>query len=38
MKRIKKWLSSNICRCTGYEEIESAVKAAMADTAYRKNG
>jgi aerobic carbon-monoxide dehydrogenase small subunit len=22
---IKKWLSSNICRCTGYKEIEEAV-------------
>lgn len=26
---IKQWLSSNICRCTGYQEIEDAVKAAQ---------
>ncbi|WP_053362859.1 (2Fe-2S)-binding protein [Bacillus sp. FJAT-27251] len=25
---IKEWLESNICRCTGYKEIESAVKEA----------
>jgi carbon-monoxide dehydrogenase small subunit len=23
---IQEWLESNICRCTGYEEIEAAVK------------
>jgi carbon-monoxide dehydrogenase small subunit len=27
---IREWLESNICRCTGYETIENAVKAAMA--------
>lgn len=27
---IKEWLESNICRCTGYKEIEDAVKAALA--------
>ena len=26
---IIEWLSSNICRCTGYQEIENAVKAVM---------
>ncbi|OEF96300.1 (2Fe-2S)-binding protein [Desulfuribacillus alkaliarsenatis] len=26
---IKEWLESNICRCTGYKEIEQAVKAAL---------
>ena len=26
---IKKWLSSNICRCTGYQEIEQAVKSVI---------
>lgn len=26
---IRKWLSSNLCRCTGYEGIERAVKEAQ---------
>lgn len=26
---IKKWLQSNICRCTGYREIEQAVKSVL---------
>ncbi|MCG7335650.1 (2Fe-2S)-binding protein [Sporosarcina sp. ACRSM] len=26
---IKEWLESNICRCTGYKEIEDAIKAAL---------
>lgn len=26
---IKEWLQSNICRCTGYQEIKDAVKLAM---------
>lgn len=26
---IKKWLESNICRCTGYQEIEEAVKTVL---------
>ncbi|WP_096435120.1 (2Fe-2S)-binding protein [Alteribacter populi] len=26
---IKDWLESNICRCTGYQEIEEAIKAAL---------
>ncbi|MCD8511902.1 MAG: (2Fe-2S)-binding protein [Bacillus sp. (in: Bacteria)] len=26
---IKEWLESNICRCTGYEEIEKAVKFVL---------
>ncbi|NEU32508.1 (2Fe-2S)-binding protein [bacterium LRH843] len=26
---IKEWLESNMCRCTGYKEIEEAVKAAL---------
>lgn len=26
---IKKWLQSNICRCTGYTEIEKAVKSVL---------
>jgi aerobic carbon-monoxide dehydrogenase small subunit len=26
---IKEWLESNICRCTGYAEIESAIKSVL---------
>ncbi|MFC0330014.1 (2Fe-2S)-binding protein [Paenibacillus sepulcri] len=26
---IKEWLQSNICRCTGYEEIREAVRSVM---------
>lgn len=26
---IQEWLGSNICRCTGYEEIEKAVKSVL---------
>ncbi|MDP4171981.1 MAG: 2Fe-2S iron-sulfur cluster-binding protein, partial [Bacillota bacterium] len=26
---MKEWLDSNICRCTGYEEIERAVKDVL---------
>jgi aerobic carbon-monoxide dehydrogenase small subunit len=26
---IKEWLESNICRCTGYEEIEKAIKSVL---------
>lgn len=26
---IEKWLQSNICRCTGYEEIRDAVKSVL---------
>jgi aerobic carbon-monoxide dehydrogenase small subunit len=28
-KIIKEWLESNICRCTGYKEIEAAVKSVL---------
>jgi len=28
-KIIREWLSSNLCRCTGYEEIEKAVKCGI---------
>lgn len=27
---IKEWLESNICRCTGYQEIEEAIKTVLA--------
>jgi aerobic-type carbon monoxide dehydrogenase small subunit (CoxS/CutS family) len=27
---IEQWLQSNICRCTGYEEIKDAIKSVMA--------
>jgi aerobic carbon-monoxide dehydrogenase small subunit len=26
---IKEWLESNICRCTGYDEIEKAIKSVL---------
>lgn len=29
-KMIKEWLESNLCRCTGYEEIKAAVKSVVA--------
>lgn len=29
---IEEWMSSNLCRCTGYEEIESAMKALIQRT------
>lgn len=28
-EKIKTWLSSNICRCTGYKEIEDAIRSAI---------
>ncbi|MDR7000653.1 2Fe-2S iron-sulfur cluster-binding protein [Neobacillus niacini] len=28
-QKIKEWLRSNICRCTGYAEIEKAVKSVL---------
>lgn len=28
-EKIKMWLSSNICRCTGYAEIEKAIKSVI---------
>jgi aerobic carbon-monoxide dehydrogenase small subunit len=28
-RTIKEWLESNICRCTGYAEIEKAVKSVL---------
>lgn len=29
-ERVTEWLRSNICRCTGYQEIRSAVEAVLA--------
>ena len=26
---IEQWLQSNICRCTGYEEIKNAIKSTL---------
>jgi len=31
---IQEWLQSNLCRCTGYEEIKEAVKSVLSDNAY----
>lgn len=28
---IKDWLESNICRCTGYQEIEAAIKSVLSN-------
>lgn len=28
-KQLKEWLSSNICRCTGYEEIDRAIRSVL---------
>ncbi|MED1201598.1 (2Fe-2S)-binding protein [Heyndrickxia acidicola] len=33
--KIEEWLESNICRCTGYEEIKAAVKSVLAQ--YQEN-
>lgn len=33
---IKEWLESNICRCTGYAEIEKAVKSVLRKNESRK--
>ncbi|UOF89546.1 (2Fe-2S)-binding protein [Fodinisporobacter ferrooxydans] len=30
-EEIREWLESNICRCTGYEEIEQAIKRVLAE-------
>ena len=29
-ERIEEWLQSNLCRCTGYQEIKDAIKSALA--------
>lgn len=34
---IKEWLESNICRCTGYAEIEKAVKSVLGKMKARNN-
>jgi carbon-monoxide dehydrogenase small subunit len=31
---IKEWLESNICRCTGYLEIEEAIKSVLKEAAH----
>lgn len=28
---IQEWLQSNLCRCTGYSEIEDAIKSILLD-------
>jgi carbon-monoxide dehydrogenase small subunit len=32
---MESWLESNVCRCTSYQEIRGAVKAALQETAER---
>jgi len=29
---IDEWMSSNLCRCTGYQEIKEAIKTVLTDT------
>ncbi|MFS0687772.1 (2Fe-2S)-binding protein [Sporosarcina sp. 179-K 8C2 HS] len=29
-ERIEEWLQSNLCRCTGYQEIKDAIKSVLA--------
>ncbi|MBU9714070.1 (2Fe-2S)-binding protein [Bacillus tamaricis] len=31
-EKISEWLKSNICRCTGYEEIETAIKSVLRES------
>lgn len=33
---IKEWLESNMCRCTGYKEIEEAIKTVLSETRQAK--
>ena len=35
---IRVWLESNLCRCTGYEGIERAVKRAASAPAHKPGG
>ncbi|MFC0560255.1 (2Fe-2S)-binding protein [Halalkalibacter alkalisediminis] len=35
---IKDWLESNICRCTGYQEIEQAIKSGLLKNFHRSQG
>lgn len=34
---IEEWLQSNLCRCTGYEEIKNAIKSIMQDNIELQN-
>ncbi len=35
---IREWLQSNLCRCTGYEEITEAIKSVLAQEPKENNG
>ncbi|MBE1306075.1 (2Fe-2S)-binding protein [Clostridium botulinum] len=34
---IEQWLQSNLCRCTGYEEIKDAIKSVISDNQSENN-
>ncbi|ABS33253.1 (2Fe-2S)-binding protein [Clostridium botulinum] len=34
---IEQWLQSNLCRCTGYEEIKTAIKSVISDNQSENN-
>ncbi len=34
---IEQWLKSNLCRCTGYEEIKDAIKSVISDNQSENN-
>ena len=37
-RTIEEWLQSNLCRCTGYDEIKTAIKSVLEATSRASNG